>query len=63
MSALVRRHGLRLVCGGPHRLVQAEKAAGRSVVTLGLKSALQADPNVLFNSDEAVANGPQLVLG
>lgn len=40
----------------------AERAAGRSLVTLVLKSALAHEPNVLFNSDEAATGVPEVVV-
>ncbi|HEX8916252.1 MAG TPA: DNRLRE domain-containing protein, partial [Humisphaera sp.] len=41
----------------------AERAAGRTTVTLVLKSASAAEPQVTFASDEASANRPVLMAG
>jgi hypothetical protein len=40
--------------------VKAERAAGRSIVTLVLRSQTVTTPQLVFNSDEASANQPQL---
>lgn len=40
--------------------VSAEKAAGRTLVSLALKSQQAHDPRIFFNSKEATANAPQL---
>ena len=42
--------------------LKAERAAGRNVVTLVLKNGTATDSQVLFNSDEAAANRPELVV-
>jgi glucose/arabinose dehydrogenase len=42
--------------------LQAEKAAGRDVVTLVLKPGGVTDPVAIFNSDEASANRPELAI-
>jgi unsaturated chondroitin disaccharide hydrolase len=42
--------------------LQAEKAAGRNVVTLVLRSLTTTTPYLIFNSDEAATNQPQLVV-
>ena len=41
--------------------IQAEKAAGKSVVSFMIKAGSAVNPNILFNSREA-GNGPQLVV-
>ncbi|MDQ3544886.1 MAG: DNRLRE domain-containing protein, partial [Actinomycetota bacterium] len=42
--------------------LQAEKAAGRNVVTLVLQSSNTTNPMATFNSDEAAANRPELLV-
>ena len=42
--------------------LQAEKAAGRQSVTLGLRSNTFTSTLCSFNSDEAAANPPQLLI-
>ena len=42
--------------------VQSEKAAGRNVVSLALKSTAASSPYTIFNSREASSNRPQLVV-
>jgi hypothetical protein len=42
--------------------VKAERAAGRSIVTLVLRSQTVTTPQLVFNSDEASANQPQLLV-
>ena len=42
--------------------IQAEKTAGRSVVSLALKSQAASNPFITFNSREATSNRPQLVV-
>lgn len=42
--------------------VAAEKAAGRNVVSLALKDAAVSPPAAVFNSREATANKPELVV-
>jgi hypothetical protein len=44
------------------RFLQAEKAAGRNLVTLVLKNASGGASRTIFNSDEAVSNRPQIVV-
>jgi glucose/arabinose dehydrogenase len=43
-------------------LLQAEKAAGRTAVTLVLKNLAQTSATLVFASDEASANRPELVV-
>lgn len=43
-------------------LLQSEKAAGRNVVTLVLKNLTQTNATLVFASDEASANRPELVV-
>src|SRR4051794_22621203 len=43
--------------GGRHA-----KAAGHSLATLALMSGQEADPNIVFSSDEAASGGPELVI-
>jgi hypothetical protein len=40
--------------------IKAEKAAGRNLVTLVLRSLSVTTPQLIFNSDEAASNPPQL---
>jgi endoglucanase len=40
--------------------LKAEKAGGRNVVTLVLRSLTITTPYMIFNSDEATSNTPQL---
>ena len=42
--------------------LQAEKAAGRNVVSLAVKNTSQSSPFASFNSKEAANNQPQLIL-
>jgi Big-like domain-containing protein/carboxypeptidase family protein/beta-propeller repeat-containing protein/IPT/TIG domain-containing protein len=42
--------------------LQAEKAAGRNVVSLAVKNTAQSSPFASFNSKEAANNQPQLIL-
>jgi glucose/arabinose dehydrogenase len=42
--------------------VKSQRAAGKSVIAIALKSALSATPLAVFNSDENAANKPQLVV-
>src|SRR2546423_245934 len=42
--------------------LQAEKAAGRNVVSLVVKNTAQSSPFASFNSREAASNQPQLIL-
>jgi hypothetical protein len=42
--------------------LQAEKAAGRNVVSLAVKNTSQSSPFASFNSREATTNQPQLIL-
>jgi hypothetical protein len=42
--------------------LKAEKAAGRNTVTLVLKNPTQQNALVVFNSDDASSNKPQLVI-
>lgn len=42
--------------------LQAEKVAGRSVISLAVKNTAQSTPFASFNSREAVNNQPQLIL-
>lgn len=42
--------------------LQAEKAAGRNVVSLAVKNTAQSSPFASFNSREAASNQPQLIL-
>ena len=42
--------------------LQAEKAAGRNVVSLAVKNTAQSSPFASFNSKEAATNQPQLLL-
>jgi endoglucanase len=42
--------------------LKSEKAAGRNVVTLVLKNPTQQNALVVFNSDDAASNKPQLVI-
>jgi hypothetical protein len=42
--------------------LKAEKAAGRNAITLVVRSAQVTNVVCNFNSDEAAANGPQLVV-
>jgi hypothetical protein len=43
--------------------LRAEKAAGRNVVTFVLRSLTATTPYMIFNSDEAATNRPELVIG
>jgi PKD repeat protein len=42
--------------------LQQEKAAGRNVVTLGLKNLATSTPNDVFNSRQATSNHPELLV-
>jgi hypothetical protein len=42
--------------------VKAEKAAGRNTVSFALRNPLATNAAVIFNSDEAPANRPQLAI-
>ena len=42
--------------------LKAEKTAGRNVVTLVIKASAASPSTILFNSDEATTNRPELVL-
>jgi len=42
--------------------LQAEKAAGRNIVSLAVKNTAQSSPFASFNSREATSNQPQLLL-
>jgi hypothetical protein len=42
--------------------LQAEKTAGRNVVSLAIKNTAQSSPFASFNSREATSNQPQLIL-
>lgn len=42
--------------------LQAEKAAGRNVVTIALKATVITDPWAIFNADGAASNQPELVI-
>jgi endoglucanase len=43
-------------------LLKAEKAAGRNIVTLVLRNVIQTNATLVFASDEASANRPELLI-